>query len=270
MSTFNDATVLVTGGASGIGKLMGAMAIERGCKRLILWDVRQQALDDVVKEFSARLKEVHGYAVDVSQPEQIRGIAAKTIAECGPVDILFNNAGIVVGKYFHEHSHEEITRTMAINAEGPMHVTREFLPGMMQRNSGHIITIASAAGMVGNPRMSVYASSKWAAIGWSDSLRLEMEKLNLNVKVTCVTPYYINTGMFDGVKTSLFIPINNAEKAVHRIMNGVERNALHIRMPLIVYTLQLFKGILPTRMFDLIVGKWLKVYKTMDEFTGRK
>ncbi len=76
MSTFNDATVLVTGGASGIGKLMGAMAIERGCKRLILWDVRQQALDDVVKEFSARLKEVHGYAVDVSQPEQIRGIAA--------------------------------------------------------------------------------------------------------------------------------------------------------------------------------------------------
>jgi short-subunit dehydrogenase len=158
---------------------------------------------------------------------------------------------------------------MCINADALMHITLEFLPGMIERKKGHIVNIASAAGMVGNPRMSVYAASKWAVIGWSDSIRLEMESLNTGVKVTCITPYYINTGMFDGVKTSIFVPINKPEKAARKIIAGIEKNKLHVRMPLIVYTLQFFKGILPTRWFDLIVGQFLKIYHTMDEFTGR-
>lgn len=270
MSTIERSAVLITGGASGIGKLMGSSFIDKGCTTLIIWDVNPQTLNNTVKEFSARLKNVHGFIVDVSNLDQIRFAAEKTLREAGPVDILINNAGIIVGKYFHEHSHEEISRTMAINADALMHVTREFLPGMIERNRGHIVNISSAAGMVGNPKMSVYAASKWAVIGWSDSLRLEMERLGTKVKVTCVTPYYISTGMFDGVKSSFFIPINKPESAVRKIMNGIEKNKLHVRMPLIVYTLQLFKGILPTRAFDLIVGKFLKVYKTMDEFTGRK
>jgi short-subunit dehydrogenase len=270
MSTIHRSTILITGGASGIGKLMGAATIRKGCGTLVLWDVNQKALDAVVAEFTPLLKNVKGYCVDVADTEQVRAAAQRTTAECGPVDILINNAGIIVGKFFHEHTHAEIDRTMSVNADALMHVTLEFLPSMVQRNRGHIVNISSAAGMVGNPKMSVYAASKWAVIGWSDSLRLEMEKLGLNVKVTCVTPYYINTGMFDGVKTSFFVPINKSEKAVRSIMNGIEKNKLHVRMPLIVYCLQLFKGILPTRVFDLIVGQFLKIYHTMDEFTGRK
>jgi all-trans-retinol dehydrogenase (NAD+) len=97
-----------------------------------------------------------------------------------------------------------------------------------------------------------------------------MEMLKTNINVTCVTPYYISTGMFAGVKSSIFIPITKPETAARKIIRGIERNALHVRMPFIVYTLQLIKGLLPTRAFDLVVGKFLKVYKTMDEFTGRK
>lgn len=270
MSTIRNSTLLITGGASGIGKLMAQRSIDRGCTRVILWDMNEAALQQTVAELSGKGAHVHGYRVDVSDAEQIRAAAERTLAECGPVDILINNAGIVVGRYFHEHSPADIARTMSVNANAPMLVTLAFLPGMIGRKKGHIVTISSAAGMVGNPKMSVYCASKWAAIGWSDSLRLEMEMLCTNVKVTCVTPYYISTGMFDGVKSSLFIPINTPEAAVRSILRGIERNALHVRMPLIVYTLQLFKGILPTRMFDLIVGRFLKVYRTMDEFTGRK
>ncbi|MFZ4619826.1 MAG: SDR family oxidoreductase, partial [Bacteroidota bacterium] len=264
MSEIKNSTVLITGGASGIGKLMGASVIDKGCTGLVIWDVNPQTLNETVKEFSARLKNVHGYIVDVANIEQIRFAAEKTLREAGPVDILINNAGIVVGKYFHEHTHADIDRTMSINADALMHITLEFLPGMIERKRGHVVNIASAAGMVGNPKMSVYASSKWAVIGWSDSIRLEMEKLRTNVKVTCVTPYYISTGMFDGVKSSIFVPINKPEPAVRKIINGIEKDKLHVRMPLIVYTLQLFKGILPTRAFDLIVGNFLKIYKTMD------
>ncbi|MCK9410205.1 MAG: SDR family oxidoreductase [Bacteriovoracaceae bacterium] len=269
MSFIKNSTILITGGASGIGKLMGSMAIDKGCHVLIIWDVNQQLLEQTVAEFSDRLKSVQGYLVDVSNTEQIHTAAQRTIEGNGKVDILINNAGIVVGKYFHEHTHSDIDRTMSINTDAQMHVTLEFLPGMIKRNSGHIVNISSAAGMVGNPKMSVYAASKWAVIGWSDSLRLEMQKLGCDIKVTCVTPYYISTGMFYGVKTSFFVPINKPEAAVQKILTGIEKNALYVRMPLIVYTLQFFKGILPTRWFDIIVGQFLKVYHTMDEFIGR-
>ncbi len=270
MSEIKNSAVLITGGASGIGKLMGSMVISKGCSSLVVWDVNQQLLNETVKEFSSLLKNVKGYVVDVSNTEQVRTTAQQVTKDVGPIDILINNAGIVVGKYFHEHTHADIDRTMSINAEALMHITLEFLPEMIKKNKGHIVNIASAAGLVGNPKMSVYAASKWAVIGWSDSIRLEMERLGNNVKVTCVTPYYISTGMFDGVKSSIFVPINKPVPAVRKIIRGIEKNKLHVRMPLIVYTLQLFKGVLPTRVFDLIVGRFLKVYKTMDEFTGRK
>jgi short-subunit dehydrogenase len=148
-----------------------------------------------------------------------------------------------------------------------MHITLEFLPDMLKQNSGHLINIASAAGMVANPQMSVYCASKWAVIGWSDSVRLEMKKLKKQVKVTTVTPYYINTGMFDGVKS--LIPIQNPEKATRKIIKGIERNRAFVRVPLIIYTLPLIKGLLPTIMFDWFVGKVLGVYKTMEHFKGR-
>ncbi len=270
MSSFQDKIILITGGASGIGKLMGKAAIQKGIKHLIIWDINKKMLDETVAEFSTIFPNVHGYLVDVSEREQIQTAAQRVKNDVGKIDILINNAGIVIGKYFHEHTHADIDRTMSINTDALMHITLEFLPDMIQRNSGHIVNIASAAGMVGNPKMSVYAASKWAVIGWTDSIRLEMEILGKDVKVTCITPYYISTGMFDGVKTSLFVPINKPEATVRKIIRGIEKNKLHVRMPLIVYTLQLFKGILPTRMFDLIVGRWLKIYKTMDEFTGRK
>jgi len=194
--------------------------------------------------------------------------AAQVKKEVGIIDILINNAGIVVGKSFNEHSHTDIDRTMIINSAALMHITKEFLPDMIASKSGHIVNIASAAGLVSNPKMSVYVASKWAVIGWSDSLRLEMENANTNVKVTTVTPYYINTGMFDGVSSTV-IPIVDPNIAAEKIIRGIEKNTLFVRMPGIVYTLPFIKGILPTRWFDLIVGKWMGVYKSMNDFKGR-
>lgn len=269
MSSLKNSTVLITGGASGIGKLMGKTVIAKGCSTLVLWDINQSHLDQSVQELSSSGVSVRGYTVDVANTDQVRSVARQVKNDTGGIDILINNAGIVVGKYFHDHTHADIDRTMSVNADALMHVTLEFLPDMIRQKRGHIVNISSAAGMVGNPKMSVYAASKWAVLGWSDSLRLEMEKLGTNVKVTGVTPYYISTGMFDGVRTSIFVPMNKPEPTVRKIIRGIEKNKLHVRMPLIVYTLQLFKGILPTRFFDVIVGQWLKVYSTMDEFTGR-
>ncbi|MEI6753355.1 MAG: SDR family oxidoreductase [Paludibacter sp.] len=266
MSRLTNKRVLITGGGSGIGKIMGRMALEKGAE-LIIWDINQLSIDGVVKEFN-KLGKVTAYIVDISDIEQIKSTAEKVRNELGTVDILINNAGIVVGKYFDEHSTAEIQRTMDINASAPMYVTAEFLGQMIVQRSGHICNIASSAGFIANPRMSVYAASKWAVIGWSDSLRLEMQFRKTRVKVSTVTPYYINTGMFAGVKS--LIPILKPEKVAAQIISGIERNRIIISMPFSMHFIRLCQGLLSIRLFDWVAGNILQIYKTMDHFKGRK
>lgn len=266
MKTFLHKRVLITGAASGIGKLMAKLALEKGAE-LIIWDIHSEQIQQTMIELD-HLGTIHSYIVDVSNPEEVARVGALVLAEVGVVDVVINNAGIVVGKFFHDHTQQDIIRTMNVNTNAPMYVTKAFLPEMMRQNSGHICNIASSAGLISNPKMSVYAASKWAVIGWSDSLRLEMKQLKLNVGVTTVTPYYINTGMFDGVKS--IIPILKPEKVARRVIRGIERNKIYVSMPWSVHFVRLAQGILPFRFFDWFVGKVLGVYKTMEHFTGRK
>lgn len=266
MKEIKNKKILITGGASGIGKIMGELVLQKGAS-LIIWDIDQENLDRTISELS-KIGKVAGYKVDVSSLQEVQTAATKVRAAQGVVDILINNAGIVVGKYFHEHSAEDIGKTMDINASAPMYVTLEFLPDMIEQNSGHICNIASSGGFISNPKMSVYVASKWAVVGWSDSLRLEMQQLKKNINITTVTPYYISTGMFEGVRSR--IPILKPEKVARQVIKAIEKNKIYQSMPLSMHFIRLSQGVLPVKMFDLIVGKGLGVYKTMEHFEGRK
>lgn len=266
MKDFNGKTALITGGASGIGKIMGRILLQKGAS-LIIWDINEQLIEKSISELS-QYGAVSAQKVDISNLQQIKNAASQTKAEHGTIDLLINNAGIVVGKYFHEHSSEDIEKTMDVNANAPMHITLQFLEGMLERNSGHICNIASSGGFISNPKMSAYVASKWAAIGWSDSLRLEMQQLKKNIHITTVTPYYINTGMFEGVRSR--IPILKPEKVAKQIIRAIEKNKVYQSMPLSMHFIRLSQGILPIKWFDFIVGKGLGVYKTMEHFKGRK
>ena len=163
----------------------------------------------------------------------------------------------------------EIQRVMNINANAPMYVAHEFLHEMINQNSGHICNIASSAGIISNPKMAVYAASKWAVIGWSDSLRLEMKQLKTNVKITTIMPYYINTGMFDGVKSR--IPILDPEKVAQTIIRAIEKDVKMCTIPRRLYFFnRLGQALLPISWFDYIAGNILGIYKTMDTFVGNK
>ncbi|HPF51769.1 MAG TPA: SDR family oxidoreductase [Draconibacterium sp.] len=262
-----DKTALITGGASGIGKLMGRLFLERGA-RLVIWDIDQNKIENTLAEFKS-LGTVHSYRVDVSSTVEINKAAQQVKKEVGTIDILINNAGIVVGKYFSEHSGTDILKTMEINALAPMYVTNEFLPAMLEQNSGHICNIASAAGTISNPKMSVYAASKWSVVGWSDSLRVEMKQQKKNVGVTTIMPYYINTGMFDGVHSKL--PILKPERAAKTILRAIEKNKKLITIPGYMYRVtRLGQAIMPLGVFDWFAGDFLGIYKTMEHFTGHK
>lgn len=262
-----DKTVLITGGASGIGKIMTRLMLERHAQ-VIIWDINQSNLDATISELSKK-GNVIGMKVDVSDIKQIQDSAKKVKLAIGEVDVLINNAGIVVGKYFHEHSTLDIIQTMAINASAPMHVSSVFIGDMLQQNSGHICNIASSAGIISNPKMSVYAASKWAVIGWSDSLRLEMKQLKKNVNITTIMPYYINTGMFDGVKSK--IPILEPEATALTIIKAIEKNKKMVTIPGYIYRLTRFgQAVMSIDVFDWFAGSVLGIYKTMAHFTGRK
>lgn len=259
-------TVLITGGASGIGKIMGRMALEKGA-RLIIWDIVQERINDTVREFTG-LGPVKGYRVDVTDMTLVSETAQSVLKESGNVDVVINNAGIIVGKYFRDHSEEDILRSMNINAIAPMFVTRQFLPEMIKANSGHICNIASSAGLISNPKMSVYVAGKWALTGWSDSLRIEMQQQKINIGVTTVTPYYISTGMFSGVKS--LVPILKPEKVAAKVIRGIEKNRIFVSMPWPVWLVRLGQGIFPIWFFDWFVGNVMGIYRTMEHFKGRE
>lgn len=264
-----NSSVLITGGASGIGRIMGRMALERGASRVIIWDINPKNIALTISELS-RIGKVNGYVVDVSRNEMVVEAFNKVKAECGEVDILINCAGIVTSnKTFDKMTGDEIVRTMNINTIAPMFVARAMLPGMIARNKGHICTIASAGGMLSNPKMSVYAASKWGAIGWSDSVRIELQEMKSDVHVTTVAPYYINTGMFDGVKSRI-IPILKPEYVARKVLNAIERNVSFKGIPFGFHFIRFWQAILPTRVFDWLFGDLFGIYHTMDDFTGRK
>ena len=158
--------VLITGGSSGIGKSIGEFLHQKG---FVVYGISRNPEKITNSIFPL-------VALDVRDKQSIVNCVAEVIQKSGRLDIVINNAGIVVGKYFHEHTHDQIQKSMVINSNAFMHIALEFLPEMMGENSGAICNIASSAGLISNPKMSVYAASKWAVVGWSDSLRLEMEQ----------------------------------------------------------------------------------------------
>lgn len=270
--------VLITGGASGIGRIMGRICLEKGASNLIVWDINQANIDKTeaglsdVKPAEAGVSkgQIHSYIVNVSDPQAIKSEYEKVKSEVGEVDILVNCAGIVRGNNtFDKQTVQDIDLTMDINANAPMYVALAVLPDMLRRDRGHICNIASAAGMLGVPKLSVYCASKWAVIGWTESMRVELKQAHSHVRVTSVAPYFINTGMFDGVNSKVF-PILDPEKTAAKIIRAIEVGKSFRCIPFAYHFIRIWQGLLPNFLFDFIFGKIFGVYSVMDHFTGRR
>ena len=261
-------TVLITGGCSGIGKIMGRMCLEKGASRLVIWDINGKAVEAVVKEFSA-LGSVYGHQVDISSPESVDKAYADTKDACADVDILINCAGIVTNnKTFAEQTDLDIIRTIDINTKGAMFVTLRYINDMRRRGEGHICNITSSAGMLALPKMALYAASKWGATGWSDSVRLELKREKSRVEVTTIAPYFIDTGMFAGIR-SVF-KIQKPEKVARKTLSAIEHNRAYRGIPFPRHFIRLMQGLIPSRIFNFIFGDICGLYTVMDHFVGRK
>ena len=221
-----------------------------------------------MEELSA-LGKVYGHKADISSPESVETAYEATRAACGPVDILINNAGIITNnKVFAEQTVKDIDRTLDINTKGAMYVTLHYLREMKERGTGHICNITSSAGMLALPKMSLYAASKWAAIGWSESVGIELKREKSPVKVTTIAPYFINTGMFDGIRS--FFRVQDPEKVARKTLRAIEKDTRYKGIPFTEHFIRLMQGLVPVKLFDFIFGDICGLYTVMDHFTGRK
>jgi short-subunit dehydrogenase len=260
-----------------MGRLYAERAVAEGAAAVVLWDRDAAALARAVKELGGTSKgrtRIHSYVIDLADLGAIAQTAQRVRSEVGNPDILINNAGIVRGnQFFWQSDNGEDTRpTIQVNTLAPMYVTREFLPGMMANayRAARIVNIASAAGTLSNPRMSVYAASKAALIGWSDSLRLELEREDYgNVRVTTVCPSYISTGMFDGARGPLLTPILTPEYVVDRVWRAMLSGKAQLLLPWSVGLSKALRGVLPVRVWDA-VAELFGVYRSMAGFRGRQ
>jgi len=259
MSSFQSKNVLITGGASGIGSLLAEQVLIKGARKVIVWDI-------------SPAPEHHPYLwqqLDISRQDQVEAAINVLKNEEIIPDIVILNAGIVYGGNFIDQSIDQSRKMLDVNVFGVVMPAHFLLPLFVEKGAGHLVVIASAASMLANPRMAVYAASKWAVYGWSESVRLELRKQHRNIRLTTVTPSYIDTGMFAGAKVNLLLPNLKPEKAVRKIMRGIERNKRFVRMPALVYLLPFLRGVMPAGWFDVLIGKVMGVYNSMTHFKGR-
>lgn len=273
MKTVEGRTVLVTGAAMGMGRLYAERAVAEKAADVILWDVDGPRLARTLEELAAAggASRVHAHTVDLASPADIRTTASRVRAEAGEPDIVINNAGIVRSGWFWEQAPAEVDASLRVNALGPMHVALEFLPGMIERGApARLLNVTSASGLLPVPRMAAYTASKWAATGWSDTLRLELERAgHHHVRVTTLVPGYIDTGMFAGARAPLLTPLLEPEYVVERAWRAMKRGRPILMLPWTVRLSMLLRGVLPRRAWDALAWGPLGVYGSMERFTGR-
>jgi all-trans-retinol dehydrogenase (NAD+) len=259
--------VLVTGGGSGIGRQVVLRSARCGAD-VVVWDRDEAAALAVRDEVRAHGRRAEHAVVDVTDEARVAAAAEATQAS-GPVDVLVNNAGVVTGRRLLDADPAAIRRTFEVNTLALYWTTRAFLPGMAARDRGTVVTVASAAGLVGVARQTDYAASKAAAVGFTESLRAELRADGSHVRTLLVCPYYIDTGMFAGVRTKvpLLLPILHEGDVGERIVAAIASGRQQLLMPPLVHAVPMLRA-LPVPVFDAVADLF-GINRSMDHFTGR-
>ena len=272
---YAGACVVITGAGSGIGRLMALRIVEEG-GRVAIWDINGEAARTTADMANAQVgadpsdPKAIAFTVDVTDNAAVQQAAADTIDALGRVNVLINNAGVVSGAPFEDLTEQQIRRTFAVNVLSLFWTTKAFMPALKKQQRAAIVTVASAAGIVAVARQTDYAASKFAAVGFTNSLRSELKKAGSHIHTLTVCPYYIDTGMFEGVTTKfpLLLPILKEQAVADRIVEAVAKGRERLIMPPFAAVAG-FVAALPPKIADPIYGIF-GLNEGMDHFTGRK
>lgn len=230
MGFWNNKTIWVTGASSGIGEAIVNEVAADGAKLIL-----SSRSKDKLEAFKNQLPNAEKHIVlpiDVSNPEAVQKAVSENAELLSTVDVLVNNAGISQRAHTWEASHESERHIMETNYFGPIVLAKAVLPGMMKRNSGHIINMSSIVGKIGFPLRSSYAASKHALHGYFDTLRAELHDTNIHVMLVCPgrikTNISLNAVTGDGTKHGEMDPGQAggipADVCAHKILSAAKNH----------------------------------------------
>jgi short-subunit dehydrogenase len=231
-----EKTFLITGASSGIGAATAREAATRGA-HVILVARSQAKLERLAEEIRKTGGNASSYVADLSEPAMIRAVTDTIKAVNGTPDIIMNNAGSGIWKYAHETTPEEAAAMVTLPYLAAFGVTHAFLPGLIERGSGTIVNLTSAAAFMAWPGATAYSAARWAMRGFNDALRTELTPYSVNVMLAAFarvnSDYWRNNPGSDAhiPARQAMIPELSPELAARHIISGIEHEQRQVIEP---------------------------------------
>ena len=264
MKNLRDKVAVVTGAGSGIGQATAVALAKEGC-HLALADIHQPGMESTAADAEREGVRVSQHLVDVAGRKDMERFVDEVIAHHDRVHIVVNNAGVSVFADFVEQSIEDLEWVLGINLWGVIYGCKLFLPHLMNEREAQIVNVSSTAGFFPSPKMSGYATSKFAVRGLSETLRIELAKHNIGV--TSVHPGVINTNIPHATKyrekdrkqqesgAAFFARFGHSpEKAARKIVKGIKNNSQRVLIGPEAYAFDMIKRVFPVGS-DYLSGK---------------
>lgn len=255
---FKDKVVLITGASSGIGRESAIEFAKLGAN-IVLISRTKEKLEQVADELKKFNVTTLTCQCDVSDKQQVKEMSKTVLEKFNSVDILVNNAGFAIYGSVSELSIDEIESQMETNYFGMVYLTKNFLPSMLEKKSGHIVNVASVAASFGLPGIASYCASKFAMLGFSEGLKHELK--NSGVGITVVSPIMVRTNFFEHPsfeKMPKFSPTSLSSKTVAKaILKAANSPRLEIIVPSVVRGAVWMKNTFPY-FINPILGKSFK------------
>lgn len=263
MEDLRQKVVLITGAARGMGKLHAVNFCREGAIA-VMTDVDEAELSNAVDELKSSGYEVYGYKLDISDRDACFALAEKVTADVGAVDVLVNNAAVTECYPVLDLSEASLRRMTDVNYLGQVWMIQAFVPAMVKRGSGHVVNMCSVAGKTGTARMGGYCATKFALIGLTDTIRLELLKSGVNF--TIVNPGFVSTGMFEGGKVPFVTRWQKPEKVSRELVKAVKKNKAEICVPSFnVRQVAFLRGLCMPKLIDFAFHLF-KLDKSMDNW----
>lgn len=234
MPSHDSRVALVTGASRGLGVYMAKALAARGM-RLALAARSEAGLEAVRKDLTALGADVVCIPADLSDPSSVDRLARATEQRLGPVDVLVNNAGIEVTGLFEKVSPDELHAIVATNLTVPMLLAQRVLAGMLERDRGHIVNVASLAGLAAMPFGECYSATKHGLVGFTRALRTSLEARGSSVRASALCPGFVaESGMYAdsektlGMKAPALLGTCRPQAVAAALLEALDRNAPEI------------------------------------------
>jgi len=231
---FKDKVAIVTGAASGIGKAVIKMFADEGAK-VVLADINEDGINKYAAELTSKGVDAMAVPTDVTKLDMIKNLLNKTLERHKRIDILHNNAGIILPNDIDVIDYKDIDKQIHINLYGIIYGTKEVIPIMKKQGFGHIVNTASLAGIVPEPSSAIYSATKFAIRGFDLAVRLELA--NTGVSITTLLPDSVETPQLHyeathgGSPMSFLDKPQTPEAVAQAVKKAILKNKLEVYVP---------------------------------------